>query len=164
MLAERVAQICNGKLDNLEASHSGSVSLGKSPSFDSVPGPSNQDLREIPIDHPIMANPWRSYETTFWWEDTKELELVSGARLPADTIEFRDPCAYSNTEWRSKTLRERPPQREVLSFQPRVLGKAQLELLAAHKGGFTSKALDPQGSSSGKNTLLFNWTLPMRLS
>ena len=94
MLAERIAQICNGKLDKLEASHSGSVSLGKSPSLDPVPGPSNQDLREIPIDQPIMANPWRSYETTFWWEDTKELELVSGARLPADAIEFRDPCAY----------------------------------------------------------------------
>ena len=116
MLAERVAQICNGKLDNLEASHSGSVSLGKSPSFDSVPGPSNQDLREIPIDHPIMANPWRSYETTFWWEDTKELELVSGARLPADTIEFRDPCAYPSMEWRSKTVSLNDPHKGRFSY------------------------------------------------
>ena len=152
VLADLIAQICNERLDKFVASHSGSSTLIKSPSLESVPGPS----QPVPTGDPsrlipMISNPWRSCETTLWRPDTRELELGSGARLSVDAIEFLDPSSFPNTMWRRKSIdSDDPPQKEIVLLQPRVLEKAQLELVRAHKGGYTSKVCNSQASSSDR--------------
>ena len=152
-IADLIERIINEKLAKVTGGRPKPSSSSGTPRDNAAPGPSQPGPSgESNQARPIMnSNPWRSCLSTLWLEDERELELVDGTRIPEDAFEFRDPSAYPETQWRRKPIaKDDPPQKEVVLLQPEGLMKAQLELVRAHKGGFTSKAYGSQGGSVDK--------------